>query len=121
MSRSFNELTRQRKVLGNVGALDFLIAIERKKMASTNELSTKLREFDNSYSPSEPDESQLNPLQKSLRESLILNQQLNMEIKRLTAEKTKLHSKCDQLEQSLNDRFRELAVLSQLILDKGNP
>lgn len=120
MSRSYEELTQQRKMLGNLGALEFLINIERQKLACAKELSTKLHDIESMHASTTQNEDQTNPLHKALKESLMLNQQLNVEIKRLTAEKTKLHKKCNELEESVNERFRELAVLSQLLIDKGN-
>lgn len=117
MARSVDELKRQREILGNLGALDFLIAVENQKFFPSHEQSGT---SETAYTAEKPDASVANPFNKALNESLLLNRELNAEIKRLIKEKAALGEKCSRLEESLNIRFRELAILSQLLLDKGN-
>lgn len=128
MSRSLDELIRRRKELGNIGALDFLIAVERKKFGITNVTSEagaralSGHPFDASaelaidtlvknakdYSPT---------LVKVLNDSLRLNKALTEEIKKLTTEKQRLIEKCETQEQIIEERFRELATLSRMLMN----
>lgn len=53
-------------------------------------------------------------------DSLTIDQQLKDEIKKLIKEKSHLQEKCSGLELSLQDRFRELAILTRQLMDKDS-
>lgn len=118
MSRSLDELTQQRKKLGNLGALDFLINIERKKFDAISEIGGALILTLPTQDEHDTTKTHEKPLYKALEDSLRLNQQLQREITKLCKEKEKIQERCSALEESVAVRFRELTILSQLLMDK---
>lgn len=128
MSRSLDELIRRRKELGNIGALDFLIAVERKKFGITNVASGASALALSGHPSDASAESAIDTalknakdysptLVKVLNDSLRLNKALTEEIKKLTIEKQRLIEKCETQEQIIEERFRELATLSRMLMN----
>lgn len=58
--------------------------------------------------------------EQSVKNSLAVNQQLTDEVKKLIKEKSHLQEKCSALELSLQDRFRELAILTRQLMNRDS-
>lgn len=115
MSRSLDELVRRKKDLGNLGALDFLIQIERQKFETPNE-DHKITEILSLATESDKTPSLVN----ALADSLLLNQKLTAETKHLSNEKARLLEKCHAQEQAIQERFQELAILSRMLMNQND-
>jgi hypothetical protein len=128
MSRSLDELLRRKNALGNIGALDHLIAIEQKrletpsnvaefnKLLHSEEISTK--QHGNRLLAGSQDQSLT--LIKALKDSLLLNKALESELKKLVNEKDQLLKKCEDQEKRIYERFQELAILSRMLMNKNH-
>jgi len=119
MGRSLDELIRTKKELGSIGALDFLISLEQQKFSGPTTLNNTIKLMNTTSNDSDAQAPTV--LVKALSDSVELNKKLTAEITIMTKEKNHLQEQCRAQEQVIQERFKELAILSRMLMNQSNP